>query len=238
MKQNNTKKFFLSSALLLMVAVIPAKADFVQNGNFAGSPGGFTTVWAQPVSNPGQDIFAGSWQVITPSGNTNVGSIDWIGTYWNGPTPGTNSVDLDGSSAGGIQQTISGLTTNQTYTLSFEFSGNPQSSIDPSGNYPTKTLLVNVGNVTGQTYTITPNWGATSLNSMVWTAESFVFTAPGPTTVLQFVSADQQASYTGPVVTDVSISATPEPGFYGVLALGLAGLAFAMVRRRSGLKNF
>lgn len=30
--------------------------------------------------------------------------------------------------------------------------------------------------------------------------------------------------------------ATPEPGFYGVLALGLSGLAFAVVRRRSAEK--
>ena len=36
----------------------------------------------------------------------------------------------------------------------------------------------------------------------------------------------------GPAITVTSTSLAPEPVFYGVLAVGLAGLAFAVGRRR------
>jgi hypothetical protein len=71
-----------------------------------------------------------------------------------------------------------------------------------------------------------------------WVQHSVSFTGTGNSTTITFASNTQpigpwpQNDAFGPVVGDISLtSTTPEPGFYGLLALGLSGLLVAVTRR-------
>lgn len=204
---------------------VPAMADLVTNGNFSGqnpSPQGYLTFTS------GQ-TFAGAWTVGDGAQSASgTGSVDWIGSYWLPPTgaaPLDGSVDLDGTSAGAISQTITTV-PNGKYVLTFFLSGNPDNT-----SAPIKSLLVNAGTTGGSyTYDTTGN-GHTSMN---YIPESLMFTATSSSTVISFVSNDAAGSDWGPVVGGISVNpaaTTPEPGFYGALAIGLSGL-FYLVRRR------
>src|SRR5665213_2833947 len=110
------KLFIVRSLLIGAIVAAPAYCNLVQNGQFMPDPGGsFTTVTTTSATQ------IPSWTVIGASSP----SVDWIGSYWQAPPAGGYSVDLDGTSVSGVQQTVSGLTDGQTYTLSFELSGNP-----------------------------------------------------------------------------------------------------------------
>jgi hypothetical protein len=111
------------------------------------------------------------------------------------------------------------------------------------------TLFAGDSSINGWTVTsgsvdwINTYWGAPIGNSIDmdgdYAAESLVFTATGPSTTLTFESLDCCGSPYGPAIADVSvnedIAATPEPSFYGILGLGLAGLVNAVRRRKGAL---
>jgi choice-of-anchor C domain-containing protein len=217
MKQRNNILYCAALSALAFSLATPAKADIFNStfsGTVTGNGGAFTTIGAT-------DTFAG-WTV-------NSGSIDWIGTYWAAPltgnqmTTGDHSVDLDGNSPGSISTTFN-TTMGQTYVVNFYLAGNPD------GLPEVKTVNVSADALTPQVFTF-DDIGATYAN-MNWTKETYSFTAGGPTTTLTFASGDVNSPY-GPAIGDVSVSATPEPGFYGVMAIGLAGLGLALARRRA-----
>ncbi|HEY1925981.1 MAG TPA: choice-of-anchor C family protein [Caulobacteraceae bacterium] len=158
----------------------------------------------------------GPWTVTS-------GSVDLVGGYWQEPTPGVGSVDLDGNTNGSIDQSIA-TSAGDTYTLTFDLSGNP------GGRAGTKTLEVSVGNVT-QTFTY--NTAANSKKNMMYVPESLTFKATGPTTTLTFASLDHAHSAFGPVVADVAIDAVPEPAGWALLMLGLGTMGAALRSRRS-----
>jgi hypothetical protein len=204
------------------------RAD-VSNGNFLylGGPDdpnsgpGYSTLYAGSASIPGWYVSAGANNKIS------TGSVDWIGTYWVGPPTGGLSVDLDGTSPGQIYQFIA-TNTGQSYDLNFWLSGNPGGLPDP------KAVLVGASGNAPQVYTVLdtqyiPNWTPYSLPfTATFTQTEIVFsslTLPAPS------GYDNNAF--GPVVGGISVtSVTPEPGFYGLLALGLSGLG-VFVRGRS-----
>lgn len=203
----------LIGAALLAALAIPASAD-VQNGKFlSGGTGYFSTIGAGTT-------FAGDWYVVS-------GSVDWIGSYWAGPPNGGSSVDLDGNSVGSISQSVI-TTPNQSYTLNFWLNANPD------GAPQTKVLFVTAGGTTPTSQTYNKLESASEQTFAAnWSPESLSFTATGSTTLISFASEDPAfPGYYGPVIGDVSLVATPEPGFYGILLLGLAGLALAVRRRR------
>ena len=185
----------------------------VNNGQFATPTNPFTTVTGTAI--PGWTVGAG-------------GNVDWIGNYWQS-TPGINyglnpgySIDLDGSSSVSSISQVIGTTMGDSYTLSFVLSGNPD------GPPTVKTLDVIIG---GVPTTFTFDKTSITRSDMGWTPESISFTATGSLTEITFESGDgpTPGSY-GPVIGDVFV--TPEPGFYGALALGMSGLLFAIQRRR------
>jgi choice-of-anchor C domain-containing protein len=228
-----TSKLIQSVALLALAFGVtgPAYADLVQNGTFSGTIGG-------PSAPAFQTFFAGStfsagnaWTVINgpaSTANSSTGSIDWIGTYWMPPAPGQHSVDLDGTPGpGGIEQTLM-TTAGDYYKVTFEFSGNPD------GGSNIKTLLVSAGNVVDQTYTWNVAAEGNTDSNMKWQSESFIFQATSSSTVLSFVSGDTNpGSDNGPAVADISANLTPEPSFYGILAIGVLGLFYALRRSKA-----
>jgi choice-of-anchor C domain-containing protein len=211
-------KTLAAAVLVLMLCAFgaaQAQADVI-NGTFAGSPGDFTTVYAGQSTIPG-------WTVTQAN-------VDWIGTYWTAPVG--NSIDLDGSPGfGGISQTLA-TTPNQSYTVTFLLSGNPE------GNPITKSVSVAAGN-NSETFTynlpagapVYPSTTAQRNSLMTWVPETFTFTAGGPTTTLSFTSLDGSGTqgglnytYCGPVIAHVAAAPVPVPPSVLLLAPGLLGL--------------
>jgi hypothetical protein len=236
----------LALAALACSIAIPARADLVNNGTFSGTVpdnGGSYTEYStgQSFATTGSGF---QWTV-------NNGNVDWIGSYWTAPNgnrsaTGEHSVDLDGNQPGGIRDTADGTVAGQMYLLSFDLAGNP----DGPANESVKTVVVTAGSTTSpQTFTFNvangvamgPNGstaagGPTSDTNMGWQVESFLFMGDGGSTNFSFISGDTDPnSLYGAAIGNVSIvpflSQTPEPGFYGLLAAGLAGIAMARFRR-------
>ncbi|HLZ84935.1 MAG TPA: DUF642 domain-containing protein [Caulobacteraceae bacterium] len=201
----------------LLFAGAAEAANLVADGNFNAPSGGagFTTYSAGSSFGP--------WQVGTPAQDIGAGSVDLIGGYWQAPTAGGGSVDLDGNNPGTISQTLT--LAKGTYDLTFDLSGNPD------GGASAKTVDVSVGAGSGAfTYTT----GANSHGMMNYQLETLPFTVAtaGPVT-LTFASADAANSPYGPVIGDVSIaSAIPEPASWALMLTGVAGLGTTLRSRK------
>lgn len=124
---------------------------------------------------------------------------------------------MSGSNAGSIYQTIA-TTIGQQYTVRFDMAGNPDSSP------VTKSMSVDVNGLGAQTYTFDTT-GATYAN-MGWTAESYVFTATGTSSVLTFTGLDNGSPY-GAALDNVSI-AVPEPATWAMMLMGMGGLGIGL----------
>src|ERR1700758_3025161 len=92
-----------TGALVLALAAGTAHAatNLVADGDFTSPSGGN----AFHQYSAGSSI--GSWNVVS-------GSVDLVGAYWQAPTAGAGSVDLNGHSDGSIDQSIA--TGAGTYT--------------------------------------------------------------------------------------------------------------------------
>ena len=201
--------------LAALFAAMPAYAGIVADGDFSSPWGGssFTTYSSG-------DLFGG-WTVTgTGSGPYGNAGVDLIGGYWQSPTVGGGSVDLDGNAPGGILQILN-LTAGKQYKLSFYLSGNPD------GGPSTKSVAVSVGDFSEvETFTV----GANSHSDMMYIAEGGTFTA-GASNTLSFASADDFGSPFGAVVGGVTVTAVPEASTWAMMLLGFAGLGFAGYRR-------
>jgi choice-of-anchor C domain-containing protein len=196
----------IAAAALFVGAASQAKANLILDGDFTSPSGGGSFV----TYNAGS---MGPWTVT--------GSVDLIGGYWQAPllTPNGGSVDLDGNNPGTISQTFSAA---GQYLLTFWLSGNPD------GGNPTKTVDVSVGSGHKSYSYLT---GSNSHGSMNYIEESLLFTATGPgLTTLTFASLDDATSPFGPVIGDVSVTATPLPSTWSMLLFGFVGLGFAALR--------
>jgi hypothetical protein len=234
---------FIAAALALFLAG-PAIADvYVDNFN--------NTVLGSSLGLSGMGTGAGDGQCSELTCNSNYYSVTSIpgwsfspavyGYAYNTPT-GSNSgvgngpynntaILLNEDALGQIataSNTISGLTIGQTYNLTFQYWGDnvPYSAVGDTYSFDASingadTLFKNVQNI-----------GLGSGNS---NTASIAFTASNSTATLIFTQDTRayggyQAS---PIIDNVAIAAaTPEPGLYGLLSLGLAGLAIFASRRK------
>ncbi len=218
-------RYLALAGALAGAAIVPARADIVSS-TFAGTVAGPHPASYQTV-DAGDSTTIPGWTVVSGSNDPWGGSVDWISGYWTAPG-GTQSVDLDGNTPGGITQTVA-TTIGSRYTLNFFLSQNPD-----GGEYPgnTNTFNLLIGNaVTPLTIT-----GHSAYNTLSgYQAESFSFTANSSSTLIGFVSTDQPNNPYGAVIADVNL--TPEPGAGIVLAIGLSGLCF-FVRQRRKTQSF
>lgn len=176
------------------------------NGNFAAPAGTYTTYAG------GSTTIAG-WTVTGAS-------VDLIGSYWQAPPGGGQSVDLDGNARGGLTQTLTTV-ANQAYTISFYLSGNPDET-------STKKLMVSAG---GESQEFSYTTGSNTTINMNYVPETFTFTATGTATLLSFTSEDAVDSAWGPVIANVTGVAIPEP--LSILLFGTALAGLGLVRRRA-----
>jgi choice-of-anchor C domain-containing protein len=213
---------YLAAAIVLASAT-SAFADLVTNGSFETGPSVSSSV-GHTLLTAVDSTSMSSWTVSS-------GTIDYIGgssPYWTAAN-GSASLDLNGTSQGAIQQTIT-TTVNQQYTLSFMMSVNPD-----AGSGASRTLSYSaVGSGTDLSGSITSSVGSSqTYTNMGWTQYSFIFYASATSTVLTFTGDSGGGGY-GPALDQVSVLATPEPGALALFAAGLGGLGLWRGLRRKG----
>jgi hypothetical protein len=209
---------------LAMAAVLAATASSQASAIVAIGPffdGFFNDPSASPPGVNFQTFTGGMmgvWNVV--------GSVDLIGTYWNGPPVGGNSVDLNGDMQGGITQTFT--IAAGSYVLGFYLSGNPD------GAPNTKTVDVSVG-PSDPMYQFTTALDGN--HSLTYTFETLDFSTTGGPVTLSFLSQD--AGPYGAVVGGVTISeAIPESSTWAMMIFGFFGLGFLAYRRKNGAPRF
>lgn len=177
---------------VLLASPVGVADPAIINGSFEspGGGGGFTNV-------SGSGGITG-WNVT--------GNIDYIHAFWTA-ADGGHSLDLNGSTAGGVTQTITttpGTRYKITYAVSENFYG-----------YSDKTMDVMWDGAVVKTETITYDPARTPA-AMKWEYRSVLVTADGGSSTLEFLSttgamdgAQGVAPFYGPALDDVSIAPAP-----------------------------
>ena len=140
---------------------------------------------------------------------------------------GTHSVDLNGNAGpGGVEQTLNNLVAGQHYFLSFDLSGNPDNSIDP-----TREVTVTAGSTTNTfDYTI----GSNTKSDMMWQSHGFEFIATITSETIDFLSGSTNCCY-GIALDNVSVVALPEPAAWLMMIVGVSFLGAGLRMRRGAL---
>ncbi len=176
-------------SLALIASPVRAVTNIASNGSFENGtdPGSFTTV------NAGDSTTITGWTV-------NSGSVDYIGSYWQA-SDGSRSIDLDGNAQGSISQVLTTV-SGDTYTVTFDLSGNPD------GAPTVKTVQVGATGGTPQNFTYNTVANGTTHSNMAYKNQSYTFTANSASTTLTFASQDA-GSY-GAVLDNVVVADTTQ----------------------------
>ena len=208
------KNKFIVTMLAAAVLCLSAHADMIVNGSFETAE--INTTWYTTLGVSNTQITG--WKVIT-------GSVDYIGEGLWKASDGVYSLDMNGRSIGGIEQSIS-TEIGKTYKVTFDMAGNPDSPYD-------KTLdLKAIGESTQtQGFLFDPPAGQT-YNNLGWTTETWTFIADSNITKLQFISTTTSNVSIGAALDNVrmeavgSVNPVPVPGAFllGMIGMGIAGI--------------
>jgi len=181
----------------LLAAAPPAGANMAANGGFESGPDPGDVMQL----TVGSTALAG-W-VVTRN------PIDYVGTLW-AAAEGARSLGLNGSSPGGIAQTIATV-PGAPYAVRFWLAG------DAFSNPIFKRLRVTAaGQTRDYEFDATHAWPW----DLGWVEKTFAFTAVSTATTIEFMSLD--AGDTGPTLDKVTVSsldplASPDPSPTGFL---------------------
>ncbi len=205
--------------MLLAAAAGGAHATGFVNGGFeAGTSSGWDSMNA--TNTPGWVINTGASNFF-PALNLNQA----CGGPYGGGNEGCQFATIGGTEDGAtssLQQTISGFTVGNTYTLSW---------IQASEFVTADTLDVNIG---GTDYLVTspPYPGGTSF-WYGWNSESVTFVANASSETFHFQSASPTGYELGLDNFSVDVAAVPEPATWALMLVGFGGLGAALrVSRR------
>ncbi len=217
MKSGITK--LLTGLSLVSVALLgavtagasPVIAPF-SNGNFAiGS-------YVPNYQNAGYDtLFTGSTAISgwTVGGTGTGAGVDWIGSYWSGPTSSDPwSIDLNGNAPGSISQTFATV-SGATYDVSFSYAGNFDNYGNASTGFASNTIKKGTVQATGilnvPNYFYANWFSGWSHSNMGWASITYQFTATSDATTLTF-TGDSNTGGWGPVIADVSVAGYANTG--------------------------
>jgi len=196
--------------VFLCLAAGLAQGQTVVNGSFElGVNPGPTSI----ELNAGDSTSLTGWTVVS-------GTIDYVGGTWTAGD-GSRSLDLSGTSAGQIEQIITGFTVGQNYQLSFLMAANTADG--PS----VKTLQASIGSAT-QTFTF-DGTGHSNAN-MGWSQRTMNFTATSSSLTLDFNSLVD--GLFGPALDAVAIAPVPEPGTMSLLGCAALVCGWGAIRRQ------
>jgi hypothetical protein len=236
-------KFTLIAPLLVALTMSNSAqaSQFVQNGNFASLTNGLgelgnntdATGWSMSGYNRVMNIAdvgsSGQYGALTLWDQANGGS-----NSWNGQSPtGDNFVALDGDfETGPLTQMIDGLTAGQAYNLTFSYAYSQQNGFNGPTN---QNMLVSFGNTTFTTSPAATPYTLANHGFSGWNTYSGTVTATGPSELLSFLAQSDTPVPPFALLTDVSLSAVPEPATWAMMILGLGAMGVTARRRRSAL---
>lgn len=236
-------RYLVGAALVSLAAVTSARANLLTNGGLepatSSLPNKFNLITLASGSSklPGWKITNGTVDLVPGTTAAH--------TYW-ANTQGDYSVDLIGTPGiGGISQTVKNLTVGNTYTLTFDFSVNPETG--PWNEVGTTKVLrvqtLNNKNAVILTQDFSDTNGARTDTDMGWSTKSFSFVATTTTMTLKLAAlapldlpsgAQTSKIFAGPAIDNLDLEPgggrpVPEPASLSILGAGAAAL---LLRRR------
>lgn len=189
------KRSLFSAALSAVASLTIAASAFafsgITNGSFEDGP-----------------FSGGLWDTLS-AGSTNLtgwtiesGSVDLTGSSYWPASDGSRSIDLSGQGPGTISQAFA-TTVGNTYTVTFDLSGNP--ACGPA----VKTGTVSATGGSTDTFSYDIGAAGTTLSNMQWVVKTYAFVATATTTTLTFTSTT--ATTCGPALDNVDVSETAAP---------------------------
>jgi len=221
------KTFIQSMALVALAFTLaaPASANLVLNGTFTSPAAPFNNTCSGSDCSFSTGTSITDW-TISGSGGTGLFQPGTTTTYYNsGPNGEANGSYVVAYSNGSMISQVITASVTGVYTFDVYIGGERNDAVPADG---TADAVVTGG--TSHTFDAsgtTAAQGEFSLFTVTFDASA------GNTIDIQLQSPGVQGDFGN---VSLTASATPEPGFYGVVALGLSGLAFAVVRRRSAEK--
>jgi hypothetical protein len=186
---------FMGVATAFAVHSAPAAPNLIVNGSFE-TPVTSSFVVFGPGSEPAGFGFTAT------SGTVEVDNTQQA--YGNPAFAGNQNLDLDGTSAGALQQTFATI-PGQTYDLTFAYS-NHVNAVSTSAAVSVMDSASQVELSTTVTHS-----GASRAGGLNWTVFNQNFVADTAASTLSFSSLDAANSTNGMLLDAVSVTAVPEP---------------------------
>jgi hypothetical protein len=229
MRTKNRAGLMLPTLALLFGVVGETKAGFIYSQDWSSLTGTFNVSDYSQIGS-GYYAFADATNLAALGWTaTNLPQVDaWVTT--SGPYNGVKGVllnELNAPPRAEISTTITGLTANQVYTLSFNYWGDNEAGSAYSFAYT----------INGQSNTVNGTDTAPVVDPYRVT---YQFTASGSSTTLSFVEETPSGSFASPIIgaitlataDDAATAAAPEPATIAMLGIGVVSLAGYRLRRR------
>ena len=211
----------LLTLLVIGIGALNASAvtNLIQNGSFElGNYSVNSFVPFRMQLGNGSTVIS-NWVVGATTGN-----FWWLGQP-NNSQDGVHSVDLDsnGQAPTYIEQSFA-TTAGLQYMVNAWFSS--------EGNGGPAVTAVSINGILLGTATTGSGAGGAgpAFTNLVWTTQSFFFTAAAGTSTLRFQDATANTQFNNPLVDNVSVLQVPEPSTLGLA--GISSLACLSFRRK------